>query len=285
LAAAPLQSKRGCPFSCIYCTYGISEGREYRLVPPKELAAAVGRLAAMGCRDIEMVDNVFNSPYDHALEICEALARNRPPVRLQTLELNPAFIDDELLGSMARAGFVGVGVTADSAADPVLARLRKGFNLSQLESAAESIRRSSLPCLWIFLVGGPGETEATMAETFSFARRCLRPGDAAFLNIGVRIYPGTELEALAREEGVLSATTEEMIEPVFYFSPALDFNRALNQVRRTVAENLNMIDSATFGHPWLPVVNHLFSRLPLKRPLWRHTRSIRRVVRALGQDI
>jgi hypothetical protein len=186
---------------------------------------------------------------------------------------------------MARAGFVGVGVTADSAADPVLARLKKGFGVARLELAAASIRRSSLPCLWIFLVGGPGETEATLAETFSFARRCLRPGDAAFFNLGVRIYPGTELEALARQEGVLSATTEEMIEPVVYFSPELDFGRTLNQVRRTVAENLNMIHSSSFDHPWLPVVNRLFSRLPLKPPLWRHTRSIRRVVRALGRDI
>jgi radical SAM superfamily enzyme YgiQ (UPF0313 family) len=285
MAAAPLQSKRGCPFSCIYCTYGISEGRDYRLVPPEEVAAAVSRLAAMGCRDIEMVDNVFNSPYEHALEICAALARSRSPVRLQTLELNPAFIDDELLASMDRAGFVGVGVTADSAADPVLARLKKGFGVARLELAAESIKRSSLPCLWIFLVGGPGETEATLAETFSFARRCLRPGDAAFFNLGVRIYPGTELEVLARQEGVLSAATEEMIEPVFYFSPELDFGRTLNQVRRTVAENLNMIHSSSFDHPWLPVVNRLFSRLPLKPPLWRHTRSIRRVVRALGRDI
>jgi radical SAM superfamily enzyme YgiQ (UPF0313 family) len=285
LAAAPLQSKRGCPFSCIYCTYGISEGREYRLAEPQEVAAAVGRLAAMGCRDIEMVDNVFNSPYEHALEVCETLARSRPPVRLQTLELNPAFVDDKLLGSMARAGFVGVGVTAESAADPVLAKLKKGFSVSQLELAAESIQRSNLPCLWIFLIGGPGETDATLTESFNFARRCLRPGDAAFFNLGIRIYPGTELEALARQEGVLSATPEEMLKPVFYFSPTLDFDRTFNQVHRTVAENLNMIHSASFAHPWLPVVNRLFSRLPLKPPVWRHTRSIRRVVRALGRDI
>jgi hypothetical protein len=164
-------------------------------------------------------------------------------------------------------------VTADSAANSVLARLKKGFSVSQLELAAESIRRSSLPCLWIFLVGGPGETEATIAETFSFAR-CLRPGDAAFFNIGLRIYPGTELESLARLEGILSATTEEMIEPTFYISPALDLDRALKQVRSSVAENLNMIHSASFDHPWLPVLNHLFSRLPLKRPLWRHTKRI-----------
>jgi radical SAM superfamily enzyme YgiQ (UPF0313 family) len=285
LAAAPLQSKRGCPFSCIYCTYGISEGREYRLAPPEEVAAAVDRLAAMGCKDVEMVDNVFNSPYDHALGICDALSRSRPPVRLQSLELNPAFIDDQLLDSMARAGFVGVGVTAESAADPVLAKLKKGFNASQLQRAAESIRRSSLPCLWIFLVGGPGETEATLTETLGFARRSLRPQDAAFFNVGVRIYPGTELEALARQEGVLSASMEEMLEPVFYFSREMDLRRTLDRVRTAVAENLNMFHSASFGHPWLPVVNRLFSRLPLKRPLWSYSRGIRRVVRALGHDI
>ena len=41
LTSVPLQSKRGCPFSCIYCTYGLGEGREYRLLPPAEVAEAV----------------------------------------------------------------------------------------------------------------------------------------------------------------------------------------------------------------------------------------------------
>ena len=42
-----------------------------------------------------------------------------------------------------------------------------------------------------------------------------------FFNIGIRIYPGTELEHRAREEGVLTAPPGEMLEPVFYLSPAL----------------------------------------------------------------
>ena len=86
----------------------------------------------MGCRDIEFVDNVFNAPYDHALAICHYLGRNRPAVRLQTLELNPAFVDDRLLSAMAKAGFVGVGVTVENAADPALAGMRKGFDAADL---------------------------------------------------------------------------------------------------------------------------------------------------------
>ena len=285
LAAAPLQSKRGCPFTCIYCTYGISEGREYRLIPPKEVAAAVQRLADMGWRDVEFVDNVFNAPYDHALEVCEHLARKRTPVRLQTLELNPAFIDKELLKAMEQAGFVGLGVTAESAADPVLAGLQKGFHRDQLEQAAEAIRGSSLPFFWMFLLGGPGETQETVSETLDFAQRTLRPGDVAYFNVGIRIYPGTELERHARREGVLSAAATEMLTPEFYVAPELDLQRTLYQVRRAVAQNLNLLHSASLSHPWLPVVNRWFSRLPLRGPLWRHTRAIRRGVRFLGRDI
>lgn len=284
LAAIPLQSKRGCPFSCIYCTYGISEGRGYRLQPPAAVAAAVQHLSAQGLRDIEFVDNVFNSPYDHALALCEGLAAVPHEGRLVSLELNPAFIDDRLLRAMKQAGFVGVGVTAESAADPVLAGLQKGYTAADLERAAAAVRRSPLPCFWIFLLGGPGETEATVLETISFARRILRKGDVALLSVGIRIYPGTELEARARQESVLSLSAQEMLHPVFYFSPGLDLTWTRDQVRRAAAENLNIIHAGSLRHPWLPAVNRVFQRLPF-RPLWRHTRAIRRAVRALGRDI
>ncbi|MHB8067164.1 MAG: B12-binding domain-containing radical SAM protein [Desulfobaccales bacterium] len=284
LTAIPLQSKRGCPFSCIYCTYGISEGRGYRLLPPADVAAAVQRLSAMGLRDIEFVDNVFNSPYDHALALCDRLAAVRHGARLVSLELNPAFTDDRLLQSMKKAGFVGVGVTAESAADPVLAGLKKGYTAADLERAAAAIRRSPLPCFWIFLLGGPGETEATVMETLRFARRILRKGDVALLSVGIRIYPGTELEAMARQKGVLSLSAQEMLQPAFYFNPGLDLAWTLDQVRRAAAASLNIIHAGSLSHPWLPTVNRVFHRLPL-RPLWRHTRAIRRVVRALGRDI
>ena len=221
LSAVPLQSKRGCPF------LRLLHLRDQRRAGVPSAAAGGGcrggaRLAALGCRDIEFVDNVFNAPYDHALAICHYLARNRPPVRLQTLELNPAFVDDRLLGAMAQAGFVGMGVTVENAADPALAGMKKGFT-ADVEGAAAAIRRSPLPCFWIFLLGGPGETKATVAETIRFARRTLRPGDVAYINVGIRIYPGTELENIARRQGLLNCSADEMLKPAFYFSPELDY--------------------------------------------------------------
>ncbi len=284
MTAVPIQSKRGCPFACIYCTYGISEGRGYRLYSPEEVAKAIKDFEVKGCKDIEFVDNVFNAPYEHALAVCDRLAWAHHALRLQTMELNPAFIDDTLLKAMEKAGFVGVGVTAESAADPVLSGLKKGYTAAAVGRAAESLGRSNLPCFWIFLLGGPGETPETVAETIRFARSTLRKGDVAFFNLGLRIYPGTELETVARKEGILSHTAHEMLEPVFYFSPQVEVSWALEQVRQATKNHLNIIHSGSLSHPWLPAINHLFTRLPLKRPLWQHTAGIRRVVRALGRD-
>ncbi len=285
LSTVPIQTKLGCHFKCIYCTYRKIEGYDYRLRDTEAVIDAIQNVAAAGLHDIEFVDNVFNSPYDHALTICEGLARSRPGVRLQSLELNPLFIDDTLLTAMEHAGFVGIGITVESASDAVLDGLQKGFTANDVYHAAQVIKRHNLPCLWIFMLGGPGESEVTIKETLRFAEQCIRPKDVAFFNIGIRIYPGTELEHRAREEGVLAIPPSEMLEPVFYVSPALDLNWLTETMRQTMAAHMNYINSNTIGLSFLPAMNRLGYRLGVKSPLWRHTRYIRRGLRVLGMDV
>ena len=252
---------------------------------PEDVIDAIQNLATAGLHDIEFVDNVFNSPYDHALTICEGLAISRSGARLQSLELNPLFIDDTLLTAMERAGFVSIGITIESASDIVLDRMQKGFTAKDVYLAAQVIKRHHLPCLWIFMLGGPGESEVTIKETLRFAKQCIRPKDVAFFNIGIRIYPGTELEHRAREEGVLTVSPYEMLEPVFYVSPALDLNWLTETMQQTMAIHMNYINSNTIGLSFLPAINRFGYRLGVKSPLWRHTRYIRRGLRVLGMDV
>lgn len=284
LATAPVQSKLGCHFHCIYCTYRKIEGAAYRLMEPASVAAAVGKLAEMGFRNIEFVDNVFNSPYDHALEICAALAATGHRARLQTLELNPLYIDDALIEAMERAGFVGAGITVESANSSVLANLKKGYTAAEVYRAAEVIGRHRLPCLWIFMLGGPGETAETVAETLHFAKTRVRPQDTVFFTVGIRIYPGTELEAIARAEGVLAVPAAKMLEPVFYLSPALSRACLLQTVKQAMRRNMHFISGETLSLSYLPFINSLGARLGIEPPLWRYTRFIRRGLRSVGVD-
>ena len=285
LATVPVQTKLGCPFRCVYCTYRKIEGANSRLAEPGEVAGAVQRLASSGCRDIEFVDNVFNAPWEHALALCDSLARTGCPARLQSLELNPRSFDDELVAAMERAGFVGMGLTAESAADPVLQGLGKGFTIREVHHAAEVVNRHGIPCAWIFLLGGPGETRETVKQTLRFAERNIRSRDVAYFNVGIRIYPGTELESIARREGVLVIRPEEMLRPVFYVSPQVDGAWIMREVKRSMANHMNFISADSIGLPFLPTIHRFGYRLGIRPPLWKHTRRIRRGLRMLGMDV
>lgn len=282
MSTVPLQAKLGCHFRCVYCTYRKIEGNSYRCFDPESVVEAVSRLASHGLRDIEFVDNVFNSPYAHAMAVCEGLARAGHGARLQSIELNPSLLDGELLDAMERAGFVGVGITAESASDQVLSGLGKGFTTDDVYRAAEVIRFHRLPCLWIFMLGGPGETRETLRETLIFAETHVRPEDAAFFNVGIRIYPGTELESIARREGLLSLSPKEMLRPVFYVSPEVDFAWMAREVKKAMAAHMNFIDSDSIGMSCLSRINRAGYRLGIRPPLWRHTRLIRRGLRMFG---
>jgi radical SAM superfamily enzyme YgiQ (UPF0313 family) len=285
LTTVPLQTKLGCHFKCIYCTYRKIEGSKYRLCNPEEAVNMVIGLASRGSRHIEFVDNVFNSPYDHALSICESLAKINHGASLQSLELNPLFIDDTLITTMERAGFSGIGITVESASDSVLSGLGKGFTAEHVYKAAEVIKRHTIPCVWIFMMGGPNETRETVTETLRFAENDIRPQDVAFFGLGIRIYPGTELESLARQQGILSLSPEHMLEPVFYTSPTIEYIWMQKLIKASMSRHMNFINTDSIGFPILLPIHRFGYKLGLRPPLWKHTRFIRRSLRFLGMDV
>jgi len=170
-------------------------------------------------------------------------------------------------------------------ADPVLDRLRKGYTSREVYKASEVINRHNIPCLWIFMLGVPGETEETVQETLRFAEECISQRDVALFMTGVRIYPGTELENIARTEGVLTLSTHEMLEPVFYLSPALNLEWLLEKVHYSMARRMNFMSPNAIGLPFLPVISLLGYWMGVKPPLWKYTRYIRTGLRCLGKDL
>ncbi len=285
MASAPVQTKIGCPFQCVYCTYRKIEGNECSFSDPGRVADAVMRLVAAGLRDIEFVDSVFNEPYDHAMSVCEALARMGCGARFQSLALNPRSFDDTLVSLMERAGFVGIGITVESAADAVLQGLRKGFTTREVYRAAEVVQRHHLSCAWIFMFGGPGETQETVMETLRFAEYAIRPQDVAFFNFGIRIYPGTELESIARHQEMLTLSPAEMLTPVFYVSRDIDIGWIDQKLKKFMNSRMNFINLGSLGNALLPTIHRISYGLGLKPPLWRHTRFIRRGLRLVGMNV
>jgi hypothetical protein len=276
----PVQSKRGCAFECVYCTYRFIEGSVYRARSPEIVAAEIREAhRRWGVRRFEFVDSVFNHPLEHALAICEAIIRSGVRASFGTSGLNPAGATPELLRLMRRAGFDAVVCTPDSGSDAVLSRLRKGFTASHAAQVAAWAREAGLPTLWTFLLGGPGESEDTIRETIGFMDRALGPRDRILCTVGLRIYPGTPLEGIAKEEGVLPAESDPL-EPGFYLSPQVSVGRVLELVERA-PRSAQMIHLHALQQPLIAWGLKLHSALHLRMPPWSAVPLYNRLRRAL----
>ena len=281
-ATVPIQTKRGCVYKCVYCTYRNVEGWGYRLRDPELVADEIATLRReAGITHFDFVDSTFNSPPRHALAVCEAIARRGLKLHLDTTNFTPAAAFPDLLDGMHAAGFRTLGITAESASDAVLERLEKGFDAAQVRLAAERVERAGIRTLWIFLVGGPGETPATLEETLAFAAWRLGRGDAVYLTAGLRIYPGTTLQRIAIGEGVI-APDDPLLVPRFYFSPSLEWDAAVARLRSFSLGHPRFMFSADSRSRLLPFLTRAASLLRLPRPHWQHMGVFQRLTRAIG---
>ncbi|MEE2677471.1 MAG: radical SAM protein [Myxococcota bacterium] len=164
-----IQTKRGCPLRCEYCTYPTIEGRVGRLRDPVRVADEWEKLAANApnLHHIFIVDSVFNLPTRHAREVCDAVAQREIGIPW-TCYINPLGFDEALAEAMARAGCAGMEVGADSGSDQQLTALRKGFTTDAIRTLSRTAKATGLLDCHTFLLGTPGESFDDVLRTLEF---------------------------------------------------------------------------------------------------------------------
>lgn len=216
--AYSVQTKKGCGFHCIYCTYPVIEGRCLHLRKAVDIVDEMQQASIrLGDVVFEFADSVFNDPPGHAEAICSEILRRGLRFRMRTMGVNPSGVTEELLKLMIGAGFTQIDCTPDTASPVMLKRMGKNFSLGELAGTAKLIRRLALPSMWFFMFGGPGESVDTINETFDFIDEHIDENDLVHLTLGLRIYPGTPLQQIAIAEGQI-AREDDLLRPVFYFS-------------------------------------------------------------------
>ena len=212
-----IQTKRGCPFSCIYCTYPLLEGKKVRLRETTEVVDEIQRLAEEGVDYIYFVDDIFNYPPADAEALCREMVQRKVHVKWSAF-VNPSFLNETLLYWMKEAGCVGIEFGTDSGSPRMLGHYKKSFTREDIIQSSRICSKLMVNQCHYLLFGGPGEDEKTIEESFQLMDQ-LDP-TAVIAMLGIRIYPGTELERIALSEGVIRRGSN-LIYPHFYISPAL----------------------------------------------------------------
>lgn len=213
-----IQTKRGCPFKCVYCTYPIIEGRNMRLRDPEAICDEIETMTAQGIDNIFFVDNEFNYPVDHAIAVSKAITQRKISFQWGCYA-NPAFVTHELIHGMREAGCTGIEFGCDAACLEMLVNMGKNFTVEDIKNASDICRQADMPFCHSLLLGGPGETMDTVKETLDTILQL--SSTAAICMIGIRVFPNTRLSKIAEEEGLVGPD-DNYLEPVFYLSSAIE---------------------------------------------------------------
>ncbi|MBN2040521.1 MAG: radical SAM protein [Spirochaetes bacterium] len=232
-----LQSKRGCAFNCIYCTYPHIEGKKLRLFAPDEIAKTARELQDAGAKYIFITDSAFNCNYAHSMEVAKAFAKAGVSIPWGAF-FAPSNPPDDYYRILADSGLSHVEFGTESLSDTVLAAYRKSFKVKDVMRSHELALKSDLYIAHYLLFNGPGEDKSTFEETLVNAEKLSYT--VLFMFCGMRIYPHTELFDIAVREGQIDPS-QSLLEPVFYNSADITSEEIIKTIQDRYSDRSNWV--------------------------------------------
>ncbi|MFA5070493.1 MAG: radical SAM protein [Patescibacteria group bacterium] len=221
---------RGCPFNCTFCSAAAFYGHQVRLRSVKNL---VDELVYI--KDKYKVDEFlfwtesFTLNNDYAKAVCREIISRHLKIGF-VCNSRVTGIDRELLALIKKAGGWMIGYGVESGSQKILDQAKKGITLKQIEEAVNLAKEVGLDVTAHVIFGLPGETQETMRETLKF---CLRlPLDYAQFYCAVP-FPGSQFYQEAKQNNWLVDSRWPYLEQNFcvidYFSLSsrqiMDFRR------------------------------------------------------------
>jgi radical SAM superfamily enzyme YgiQ (UPF0313 family) len=231
-APVPVQTRRGCPMACSYCSTPIIEGKSVRFRRPESVVVWIRQWVEQGFHHFYFVDNTFNLPPSYATQLCSQIISARLNIAWRAI-LFPGGLSAQLIDLFARAGCKEVSLGFESGSRGTLQQMKKRFSMSEVRNASELLRRHNIRTMGFLLLGGPGETRETAEESLAFAESLNL--DSLKVSVGIRIYPETDLARIAIGEGLIRSE-KDLVFPHFYLAPGTE-DWLGNTVAQRVAAN------------------------------------------------
>lgn len=256
-----IQTKRGCPFRCAYCTYPALEGKLYRYRPAKSVVDEIEMLIHKhGVQYYFIADSVFNDSAGKYLEIAEELVR-RKIVTPWMAYFKPDTFKKSDVKLLKKAGLNAVEWGTDCSTNTTLNAMGKSFTWNKVEESNKLFSEAGISSAHFIIFGGPDETKETVKEGLKNIARL--ENCVVFAATGVRVLPCTPIHKQAVSQGLLSPDND-LLEPFFYFSPETSEEYLDKTIREAFASRTDRV--FPMGED-IERVN-MFHKMGYKGPVW-----------------
>ncbi len=224
-----IQTKRGCPLRCAYCSYPFLNGRKVRTRPVEQIVDEIEYLVRdLNIKRFMFTDSVFNMPEQHAENICREIIRRGLKVQWSAW-LNVKGLSEHMLKLALDAGCTNFSFSPDAASNPSLRAMGKDFTEEDIFTVIRMFKKTpGVRVEFNFFCTPP-------AQDFIGVLKVIRlflivnlsfMGRGAVNLIWVRIEPDTAIHDAAIREGIINEATELLpakgqdLGNLFYSCPA-----------------------------------------------------------------
>lgn len=166
LGVINIQASTGCPFNCEFCNF--VKAKKYNFVKPlDQLVEELKEISDRGVKYVRFVDDNFRLGRNDLNEVCKRFIDERLDLKWMSFIRASALekVDFDLL---KRSGCVEAQIGIESADTEILKNMNKHADRDMYFSVITNLLDVGINCSACFIVGFPGETEATFKRTVDF---------------------------------------------------------------------------------------------------------------------
>ena len=193
---ATLQSTRGCPYGCGYCSYPANQGLIWRYRSAENIVAEIENdVKKYGFRGIVFRDPLFTLNIKRIEEMCSLIIEKKINI-VFSFETRPELLNHDVLDKLYAAGCRAINFGVEDIHPEILKMIfRKPIDQEKIIDTVHYAEKLGIRTTCFFIIGLPGSTRHTIQETLEFSRK---------LNIShadykiATPYPGTPLYTMAK---------------------------------------------------------------------------------------
>ncbi len=202
LPAVNMMTSRGCPFNCSFCATPINWGRTVRMRSPQHIIKEIEFLKnTYKVQVFFFFDDTFNASPKRAEDICDLILERNLNIYWKC-DVRMDILEKPLLTKMKEAGLFHLSFGLEAGSRRIRNEIiNKKVDIKDFQHMVEWCQDLDIIPNAFFIFSHPTETWEEAQETIQIIEQYREriEGSIAILHI----YPGTPLEKLAREQGIL----------------------------------------------------------------------------------
>lgn len=196
-------SSRGCPNRCAYCVNAAFRNQSFFCRNPIEFVDEVEFLKKKhGFKGFDFWDDTFTIYKEHVKQICDEIIKRKLNIKWYA-RARVNTVDKKILSLMKKAGCIRISYGVESGSPRILKKILKDITPEQVLEAVKISSDLDMKVVTNFMVNLPDEKPKDLKMTIDLMKKlnAIKNLTAAY-GFSI-IYPGTQMEIWAKEEGVL----------------------------------------------------------------------------------